>query len=241
MRHGGHRLAAALAVSAAGLGCGDPTSAQEPGRYRTMRDEMVKRQIQARGVSDERVLDAVSRVPRHRFVPAEAESSAYADHPLSIGHAQTISQPYIVALMSELLELDGSETVLEIGTGSGYQAAVLAELAARVFSIEIVDALAAGSRALLGSLGYANIQIRAGDGYHGWPEHAPFDAIILTAAPPEVPAPLFDQLAEGGRLVAPVGEDRQDLVRYRKVDGRIESEDVIPVRFVPMTGEAQRR
>ncbi|MEE2775212.1 MAG: protein-L-isoaspartate(D-aspartate) O-methyltransferase, partial [Acidobacteriota bacterium] len=171
----------------------------------------------------------------------EAESSAYADHPLSIGHAQTISQPYIVALMSELLELDGSETVLEIGTGSGYQAAVLAELAARVFSIEIVDALAAGSRALLGSLGYANIQIRAGDGYHGWPEHAPFDAIILTAAPPEVPAPLFDQLAEGGRLVAPVGEDRQDLVRYRKVDGRIESEDVIPVRFVPMTGEAQRR
>lgn len=206
-----------------------------------LRGEMVARQIAARGVEDPRVLEAMRRVPRHEFVPAEHAALAYTDQPLPIGDGQTISQPYIVALMSELLELDGSERVLEIGTGSGYQAAVLGELASRVYTIEIVEPLAARSAALLARLGYANVEVRAGDGYAGWPEQAPFDAVILTAAPPAVPQPLFDQLADGGRLVAPIGRDRQELVVYTKAGGEVSRESVIPVRFVPMTGEAQRR
>ncbi|MDX1383419.1 MAG: protein-L-isoaspartate(D-aspartate) O-methyltransferase [Thermoanaerobaculia bacterium] len=206
-----------------------------------LRARMVERQIRARGVRDERVLEAMARVPRHEFVPERLADRAYADHPLPIGYDQTISQPYIVALMSELLALDGSERVLEIGTGSGYQAAILGELAAEVYSIEIVEPLARQAEGVLRRLGYENVQVRAGDGYRGWPEEAPFDAVILTAAPPEVPEPLFEQLAEGGVLVAPVGEVRQDLVLYRKQGDRLTEESVIPVRFVPMTGEAQER
>ena len=216
----------------------DPQTDRATSRQRA---EMVRRQIRARGVSDRRVLEAMATVPRHEFVPSDLADRAYADHPLPIGFDQTISQPYIVALMSELLELDGSERVLEIGTGSGYQAAILGELAREVFSIEIVEPLAERSTELLARLGYSNVEVRAGDGYGGWPEHAPFDAIVLTAAPPEVPQPLFDQLAEDGLLVAPVGGTRQDLVVYRMQGGRLVRESIIPVRFVPMTGEAQRR
>jgi protein-L-isoaspartate(D-aspartate) O-methyltransferase len=202
---------------------------------------MVRTQLRARGIASERVLDAMARVPRHRFVPAEMRDQAYEDHPLPIGWDQTISQPYVVGVMSELLELDGSEKVLEIGTGSGYQAAVLGELARGVYSIEIVEPLAERARALLAELGYTNVHVRAGDGYRGWPEEAPFDAIILTAAPATIPQPLIDQLATGGILVGPVGELEQDLVVMEKTSKGIERREVIPVRFVPMTGEAQRQ
>jgi protein-L-isoaspartate(D-aspartate) O-methyltransferase len=206
------------------------------------RAEMVRAQIHARGVKSPAVLAALERVPRHLFVPADLQEMAYEDRPLPIGHEQTISQPYIVGLMTELLDLDGDDKVLEIGTGSGYQAAVLGEIARAVYTIEIVAPLAAESRARLAELGYENVQVRTGDGYRGWPENAPFDAIILTAAPPEIPKPLIDQLAVGGVLVAPVGDGQyQELkVITRTVDG-LERRSVAPVRFVPMTGEAQEK
>ena len=200
---------------------------------------MVKRQIERRGVKDERVLEAMRRVPRHKFVPEELEQFAYADEPLPIGYNQTISQPYIVALMTELLELRSSSRVLEIGTGSGYQAAILAEICDSVSSIEIICALADEADSTLKALGYKNIEVKCGDGYRGWPEKAPFDGIIVTAAPDEIPQPLIDQLAEGGRLVIPVGTYHQDLKLIRKVKGEIKEMNVIPVRFVPMTGEAK--
>jgi protein-L-isoaspartate(D-aspartate) O-methyltransferase len=205
------------------------------------RARMVRTQIAARGVDDQRVLEAMERVPRHLFVPGGVAHASYDDSPLPIGHGQTISQPYIVALMSELLELDGSEKVLEIGTGSGYQAAILGELADEVYTIEIVEPLAEESRDRLATLGYQNVHVRAGDGYRGWPEHAPFDAIILTAAPPEIPQPLIDQLADGGILAAPVGDVYQELLVLEKTARGLERREVIPVRFVPMTGEAQER
>ncbi|MBM4348330.1 MAG: protein-L-isoaspartate(D-aspartate) O-methyltransferase [Deltaproteobacteria bacterium] len=226
------------------VGCDEdrrnPTS--DSGRdFKTMREKMVETQIKSRGVKDSRVLSAMVKVERHRFVPKSYEPQAYTDQPLPIGEGQTISQPYIVALMSELLDLRGGEKVLEVGTGSGYQAAILAELVAEVYSIEIVESLAVSSKNLLLELGYRNIQVKAGDGYLGWPESAPFDAIIITCAPDHIPKPLLDQLKEGGRMVVPVGTHSQELKKIVKRSGKIETTDVIPVIFVPMTGEGVRQ
>ena len=205
------------------------------------RERMVEEQIEARGVRDPRVLAALRAVPRHEFVPPEERAHAYRDRPLPIGQGQTISQPYIVAVMTELLELSGDEKVLEIGTGSGYQAAVLSQLAREVYTIEIVPELASRAEADLRRLGHANVRVRQGDGYRGWPEHAPFDAIVVTAAPGHVPQPLVDQLAVGGRLVLPVGDVFQDLVLVTRDALGVREERLLGVRFVPMTGEAERR
>ena len=196
---------------------------------------MVERQIVRRGVADPAVLKAMRQTPRHLFVPEAERPRAYEDRPLPIGHRQTISQPYIVASMSELLDVRAGDRVLEIGTGSGYQAAILSQLAARVYSIEIVEALARVATERLSTLGYANVSIRAGDGYQGWPEQAPFDRIILTAAPPEVPEALLAQLKNGGRLVAPVGREWQELVVVEKdAEGKISERVQYAVMFVPM-------
>ena len=202
---------------------------------------MVARQLRARGIHDERVLAAMARVPRESFVEVGPVKEAYGDHPLPIGCSQTISQPFVVAFMTEALALRPSDRVLEIGTGSGYQTAVLAELAERVFTLEIVPELAERAELALRSLGYRNVVTRTGDGFGGWPEAAPFDAIVLTAAPGSLPAPLLEQLAVGGRLVAPVGnDDHQELVRLvRGADGSFREEELLPVRFVPMTGRAR--
>ncbi|MCB9869024.1 MAG: protein-L-isoaspartate(D-aspartate) O-methyltransferase [Planctomycetes bacterium] len=210
-------------------------------QYRTARLWMVREQIELRGVSDGAVLGAMRKVPRHRFVPADSAESAYQDRPLPIGDDQTISQPYIVAFMTAALQLRPTSRVLEVGTGSGYQAAVLAEVCREVYSIEIVENLANQARKTLGELGYRNVHVRAGDGYRGWPEHAPFDAIVVTAAPEHVPQPLLDQLAVGGRMVLPVGGARQELVILEKTAAGTTRRSVLPVRFVPMTGEARRR
>ena len=207
------------------------------GDFKTMRDKMVESQIKARGVKDPHVLSALLKVERHRFVPEKYLDSAYSDQPLPIGEGQTISQPYIVALMTELLELKGGEKVLEIGTGSGYQAAILAELAKEIYTIEIIEPLASRARERLSELGYQNVKVKAGDGYLGWPEAAPFDAIIVTAAPDHIPKPLIDQLTEGGRMVVPVGTYTQELMKIIKRSGKTETTNVIPVLFVPMTGE----
>ena len=200
------------------------------------RQRMVSMQIRARGVGDPAVLAAMSAVPRHRFVPSQYQAMAYEDRPLPIGHGQTISQPYIVAKMSELLAIKRDDRVLEVGTGSGYQAAILAELGARVFSIEIIAVLGSGAEKVLGELGYGRVQVKIGDGYLGWPEHAPFDGIIVTCAPSHIPRPLQDQLAEGGRMVIPVGPagGLQKLVLLRKVKGQIKQEKIFDVLFVPM-------
>jgi protein-L-isoaspartate(D-aspartate) O-methyltransferase len=200
---------------------------------------MVRRQIRARGVKDKRVLAAMEKVPRHEFVPADQRPHAYEDRPLPIGERQTISQPYIVALMTELLELEEGDKVLEIGTGSGYQAAVLAELTPHVYTIEIIPSLAERAEETLRRLGYETVQVKAGDGYLGWPEHAPFDGIIVTCAPEEVPEALAEQLGEGGRMVIPVGPQwtHQTLYVLRKSRGRLRQKEVIPVRFVPMVHE----
>lgn len=203
---------------------------------------MVERQIAGRGVRDPRVLEAMRSVPRHWFVREAEQSLAYSDGPLPIGFDQTISQPYIVAFMTELLEIEPGDKVLEIGTGSGYQAAVLAELTDQVYTIEIVEPLARRTLRLFETRGYTTIHARIGDGYRGWPEHAPFQAIIVTCAPDDVPKPLTDQLAPGGRMCIPVGDrpGMQSLVLLRKnEDGSIDRRDVLPVAFVPMTGEAQ--
>lgn len=202
------------------------------------RQQMVRSQIQARQVRDPRVLAAMRTVPREAFVPASLRSMAYEDRPLPIGYEQTISQPYIVALMSELAALRPGNRVLEIGTGSGYQAAVLAELGAEVFSIEIIEPLALQAAQTLDRLGY-RVQVRSGDGYQGWPEEAPFDAVIVTAAPAEVPEPLKQQLREGGRLIIPVGTHSQELRKITRTARGFREDRVIPVRFVPMTGRAQ--
>ena len=201
---------------------------------------MVASQIAARGVKDPATLAAMRKVPRHLFVPPESRAHAYEDHPLPIGHGQTISQPYIVGFMTEAAGLRGGETVLEIGTGSGYQAAVLSQIAARVYTIEIVAPLAEASAALLKRLGYATVSVRAGDGYLGWPEAAPFDAILVTAAAPRIPEPLKQQLKDGGRLVVPVGDDWQELVVVTRTGARFEEKRVLPVRFVPMTGKVRQ-
>jgi protein-L-isoaspartate(D-aspartate) O-methyltransferase len=193
-----------------------------------------------RAALDARVLAAIGKVPRHRFVPPAWQHLAYSNRPLPIGHDQTISQPFIVALMTDLAEVQPADRVLEIGTGSGYQAAVLAELAARVYTIEIVRPLGEAAATLLRELGYRNVETRVGDGYRGWPEAAPFDAIVVTAAPERMPQPLIDQLAPGGRLVAPIGPAggaQQLLVLRKDADGRALTRDVLPVRFVPLTRE----
>lgn len=205
------------------------------------RETMVERQIVSRGVKDHRVLDAMRKVPRHRFVPADLASRAYEDNPLPIGWGQTISQPYIVALMTELLDLEPGDKVLEVGSGSGYQAAVLAEIAGAVFTIEIVPELAEVASRNLEACGHGDVRVRAGDGYRGWPDEAPFQAIIVTAAPDHVPRPLLEQLDEGGRLVIPVGDVYQELVVLTKENGAVRRRSTIPVRFVPMTGEAEER
>jgi protein-L-isoaspartate(D-aspartate) O-methyltransferase len=219
----------------------EPIAAPEPppAEYQGPRDVMVDKTIAARGVKDPAVLAAMRRVPRHEMVPEPLRHRAYQDTPLAIGFEQTISQPYIVAVMTEAAQLSPGERVLEVGTGSGYQAAVLAELGVDVYSIEIVEPLAKRTHELLARLGYDKLHLRIGDGFRGWPEAAPFDAIIVTAAPARIPQPLIDQLAVGGRLVIPVGEDDQSLrVVTRSTDGTT-TEDLFPVRFVPMTGEAQ--
>ena len=203
------------------------------------RDRMVRDQILSRGISDQAVIRAMRAVPRHEFVPAEDAAEAYDDHPLSIGYGQTISQPYIVAYMTEALRLNERERVLEIGTGSGYQAAVLAQLGVRVFTIEIVEELAERARHTFDRLDVSQITGRAGDGYQGWPEAAPFDAIILTAAPEHIPQPLLDQLAPGGRMILPLGKTLQKLIMLTNTPAGIRRRELLPVAFVPMTGEAQ--
>jgi protein-L-isoaspartate(D-aspartate) O-methyltransferase len=208
-------------------------------QLRARRDFMVKTQIEARGVTDSAVLDAMRKVPRHLFLPLEAGVYAHEDSPYSIGYGQTISQPFIVAFMTELLHLRPSDKVLDIGTGSGYQAAVLAEIVAKVFSIEIVPELRDKADSIFKTLGYVNIFTRIGDGYFGWLEEAPFNGIIVAAAPGKVPIPLLDQLDEGGRLVIPVGETFQFLEVYTKYRGKVLKEKNIAVRFVPMTGRAE--
>jgi protein-L-isoaspartate(D-aspartate) O-methyltransferase len=205
--------------------------------FEQQRQNMVDTQIKGRGVQDKLVLQAMQTIPREKFVPDEYHNQAYEDYPLPIGYSQTISQPYIVAYMTEILNLDSSETVLEIGTGSGYQAAVLSKCAEQVYTIEIVEPLCEESRHVLDSMGFENVHVRCGDGYQGWPEHAPFDAIIVTAAPPDVPEALVEQLANGGRLVIPVGKYVQNLMLITKNEyGAVNEEKLIPVRFVPMTG-----
>jgi protein-L-isoaspartate(D-aspartate) O-methyltransferase len=231
-------LRGTLAAAALLLGASSPLAAEGP--RADERERMVARQIVARGVTDARVLEAMRKVERHLFVPEALRAEAYADRALPIAHGQTISQPYIVALMTELAALRPTARVLEVGTGSGYQAAVLAVLVREVYTIEIVEPLAAEARERLRRLGHANVFVRAGDGYRGWPEKAPFDAILVTAAPPEIPAPLLEQLAPGGRLVAPVGRDRQELVVVERTERGLSRRAVIPVTFVPMTGEAQK-
>lgn len=214
----------------------------EPGddaEFSLLRWAMVDDQMRARGIDDLLVLEALARVPRHRFVPRHLRRSAYEDQPLPIGHGQTISQPYIVALMTQLARPRAGQRALEIGTGCGYQSAVLAELVNQVYSIEIVELLAEEARQRLRNLGYANVQVRAGDGYRGWIEHAPFHVILVTAAPDHVPASLVEQLAAGGRMVIPVGRTRQELLLIEKLaDGQLRESRIAPVAFVPMTGEA---
>ena len=211
------------------------TPAQEDEARR--RSDMVEQQIRARGVTNARVLGAMRSVPRERFVPADVAARAYEDRPLQIGFGQTISQPYIVAYMTEVLEVSAAHRVLEVGTGSGYQAAVLAQLAREVYTIEIIPELARRSAATLAALGYSNVQVRAGDGYLGWPDRAPFDRIIVTAAPEEIPAPLLDQLAPGGRLVVPVGKqhETQWMTIVEKTATGASQRRTIPVQFVPFT------
>jgi protein-L-isoaspartate(D-aspartate) O-methyltransferase len=207
--------------------------------YEKMRTAMVSDQIERRDVNDEKVLEAMRKVPRHEFVPEHLRKYAYADEPLPIGEDQTISQPYIVAYMTEQLELKPTDKILEIGTGSGYQAAVLAEIADSVFTIEIVDVLARRAESALKKLGYNNIMVKSGDGYKGWPERAPFDKIIITAAPTRIPQPLVDQLKVGGRLILPLGDYSQDLVLIQKNEAGVTQRKLLPVRFVPMTGEIE--
>jgi len=239
---GGRRrtAVAALAAWVALLGAGAGVGAAA-GSEAELRRAMVDRQIRDRDITDAGVLAAMGQVPRHLFVPEAYRAEAYDDKPLPLGWGQTIYQPYIVALMTSLLELGPDDTVLEIGTGSGYHTAVLSRVARKVYSMEIIQPIAERARGRLARLGYSNVEIRVGDGYQGWPEKAPFDAIILTAAPPYIPQPLIDQLRVGGRMVAPVGEYFQDLLVITKSADGIEKRNVIPVRLVPMTGEVRDR
>ena len=221
-------------VVAACAGAGQEMSDE---RWAAERQRMVAQQLRGRDIRNDRVLEALGRVPRHRFVPADQQAAAYTDFPLPIGFGQTISQPYIVAFMTEALDVAADHKVLEIGTGSGYQAAVLAELARDVFTIEIVEALAERSTALLQELGYRNVHVRSGNGYAGWPEQAPFDRIIVTAAPDEMPKALIEQLKMDGVIAVPVGVGEQLLQVMRRTPGGLTVIKTLPVRFVPMTGK----
>lgn len=226
-----------LLVGGCGAGAGaghQDTTMMTDDAHAQARQEMVRQQIEARGVRDARVLDAMARVPRHLFVPDYLQSRAYDDTPLPIAAGQTISQPYIVAVMTELARVQPDDVVLEVGTGSGYQAAVLAHLARHVYSVEVVEELAREAAPLLARLGHDNVTVRHGDGYAGWPEHAPFDAIVVTAAPPEIPAALRKQLKVGGRLIVPVGVTDQELRVIERTDSGYRETSLMPVRFVPM-------
>jgi protein-L-isoaspartate(D-aspartate) O-methyltransferase len=221
-----------------------PMAAPGADLYALARQRMVAEQLAAPGrdITNARVLAVMGRVPRHEFVPERLRRDAYRDYPLPIGQGQTISQPYIVAFMTEQLEPKPTDRVLEVGTGSGYQAAVLAEMTAEVYTMEIIEELAQRAAADLKRLGYTNVHVRAGDGYRGWAEAAPFDAVIVTCAPEHVPQPLVDQLKEGGRMVIPIGRIwNQELVLLRKRGGKLEQHAVLPVSFVPMTGQAQEQ
>ncbi len=203
------------------------------------RDLMVDSQIVGEGITDPRVIAAMRKIPRHQFIPNWESQDAYRDSPLPIGSGQTISQPFIVAFMTQTLQLRPGEKVLEVGTGSGYQAAILAEMGTSVFSVEIVESLAIRAQETLKRLGYSRVQVRAGDGYQGWQEESPFDAIVLTAAPDHIPSPLLEQLAVGGRLLLPVGDYSQKLVIIDRTQTGYRQQELLPVIFVPMTGEAE--
>lgn len=222
--------------------CGKQLSNQPTEKiWQKERQAMATWQIAARGIHDARVLEVMKTVPRHLFIPSEYRTEAYQDSPVPIGWGQTISQPYIVAYMTEALKLKPTDRVLEVGTGCGYQAAVLAKLVREVYTIEIIEPLGLTAKALLQQLGYSNVSVAIGDGYLGWPEKAPFDAIIVTAAPDHIPQALTNQLAPGGRLVMPVGKTWQSLVSITRTDKGLTQETLLPVRFVPMTGQAQNR
>jgi protein-L-isoaspartate(D-aspartate) O-methyltransferase len=214
---------------------GTETSGQDT--FQAMRDRMVETQIRARDVQNAAVLQAMKRVPRHLFVPDDVRAFAYEDRPLPIGRGQTISQPYIVGYMTEALQLEAAHNVLEIGTGSGYQAAILADIVKQVYSIEIVPDLAESARLVLAQNGYRNVEVRTGNGYLGWPDRAPFDRIIVTAAPPEIPQALIDQLAVGGVMVAPVGSSSQEIVVITRTPDGVTRKRTIEVRFVPMVAK----
>ncbi len=225
-------------VALTATACGQQPSVSPD--FAAQRRQMVQQQLLTRGITDARVLAAMAKVPREEFVPAESRAASYEDGPLPIGYAQTISQPYVVAFMTEQLRPKPTDHVLEVGTGSGYQAAILAELASEVYSMEIVEALAKTAETILQRLGYKNVHLKTGDGYKGWPEMAPFDAIIVTCAPDKVPQPLVDQLKESGRMVIPVGDRfAQQLYLLEKSNGQLKQSATLPVRFVPMTGEGQ--
>jgi len=229
-----------LLAAIAATGCGQkPTPAPD---FAAQRQRMVQQQLKAHGIKNERVLAAMAKVAREEFIPAGARVEAYEDGPLPIGYDQTISQPYIVAFMTDQLRPKRSDRVLEIGTGSGYQAAILAELVTEVYTIEIVEPLAKAAEATLQRLGYKNVHLKVGDGYKGWQEEAPFDAIIVTCAPDKVPQPLVDQLKDGGRMVIPVGERfAQQLYLLEKKNGQLKESVTLPVRFVPMLRDAQQK
>jgi protein-L-isoaspartate(D-aspartate) O-methyltransferase len=213
-----------------------PVALAQDDIYKPRREKMVRQQIEARGIKDPEVIAAMKKVQRHLFVPRTNMIFAYNDYPMDIGYGQTISQPYIVAYMTELLKLKPNYKVLEVGTGSGYQAAVLAEIAEKVYTIEIIEELSKMACGKFKDMGYTNIVCKAGDGYNGWPEHAPYDAIIVTAAPEEIPAPLTRQLKEGGRMIIPVGpvSSIQKLILIEKKSGELINKELIPVRFVPL-------
>ncbi len=235
-----------LTVGFLSAGCQEPGSIYTASDYQkssatssptfiSERTQMIDEQIIARGIKGEKIIEAFLKVERHLFVPEKFRNRAYGDHPLPIGEGQTISQPYIVAFMTHVLNLSRSDKVLEIGTGSGYQAAILGELSDNVFTIEINEPLGRSADRLLKELGYFNVKVKVGDGYKGWKEHAPFDAIIVTCSPTHVPEPLKEQLAEGGRMIIPVGESYdQKLVYIEKVGGKLIRKSELPVRFVPM-------
>ena len=234
---------AVMTTACTGNGTADPDRSQpsSQGTWEDLRVQMVEQQIKARGITNESVLAAFTNVPRHKFVPKNEQSHAYEDRPLTIGLGQTISQPYIVALMTDRSVPSESAKVLEVGTGSGYQAAILGELFGEVFTIEILPELGRRAETTLADQGYKNVHVRVGDGYDGWPEEAPFDAIVVTAAPETIPRPLMEQLADGGRLVIPVGSGSQDLVVLTRTGDDYSRELVTGVRFVPMTGKAQEK
>lgn len=228
------RALLAAAVALIGAACTAGGARQSPPDFEALRRRMVEEQLAARDIRDPRVLEVMRRIPRHEFVPEDYRDQAYIDAPLPIGEGQTISQPYIVAFMTQALDVQPEHRVLEIGTGSGYQAAVLASLAKTVYTIEIVPSLAERARNTLDRLGFKNVHVRTGDGYLGWPEEAPFDRVMVTAAPPAVPKALVDQLKVGGLMAIPVGTDVQELRILRRTEGGTETLDTLPVRFVPM-------